>query len=92
MKNKETQLKLWGLSLDENHFISMIWGRLDFVPTASAKWKDTCRHCLLWNNEDGQTTECLQTPCRSEGRSDGRNGYFSIHQMPKDDEPKQITI
>ena len=59
MKNKETQLNLWGLSLDQNHFTSMIWGILDFVPTASDKWKDTCRHCLLWNNEKGQTTECL---------------------------------
>lgn len=45
---KETQLNLWGLSLDENHFTSMIWGRLDFVPTASDKWKDTCRRCLWY--------------------------------------------
>ena len=81
MRNRE--LNLWGISVDENHFTSMLWGELQFFPTKSDKWKDTCRHCLLWNNRDGQTKECLQAaPCRSNSRLDGQNGYFSIHQMP----------
>lgn len=84
MKEKTNkQLEIWGLSPDENHYTSLIWGRLDFFPTASDKWKDTCRHCLLWNNVQGSSTKCFEIPpCRSFTRTDGRNGYFSIHQMP----------
>ena len=40
------QLELFGMSADENHFTSTLWGVLTFFPAPSNKWKDTCRHCL----------------------------------------------
>lgn len=77
MKNKETQLNLWGLSLDENHFTSMIWGRLDFVPTASDKWKDTCRHCLLCTSEEELPMNEELDP-RNEVENWERNNIFDL--------------
>jgi hypothetical protein len=63
---------------DENHFVSKKWGELMFIPTKTNSVKNTCRHCLLRHSED----ECQQAPCASYQREDGREGYFSIHQMP----------
>lgn len=63
---------------NQDTFISVTWGKLDFFPTKSDKWTDNCRHCLLLHSGD----ECLNAPCCSDERDDQRRGYFSIHQMP----------
>ena len=78
-----TQLDIFGMSADENHFTSTLWGVLDFFPAASNRWTDTCRHCLLWDN----ASRCYSEPpgsarCADYERMDGREGYFAIHQMP----------
>ncbi len=65
--------------MDFNFFDSPTWGRLTFYPAKSDKWKDMCRHCLL----DCRPMECMQAHCLADERPDGRNGYYSIHQMPK---------
>ena len=36
-----TQLDIFGMSADENHFTSTLWGVLDFFPAASNRWTDT---------------------------------------------------
>ncbi len=63
---------------DQNTFQSKTFGTLAFFPSKDAKWKNTCRHCLLNNSEE----ECLQAACSAKERKDNREGYFSIHQMP----------
>lgn len=76
------QLSIFGESDTQNHFNSETWGMLEFFPAASSRWSDTCRHCLLWNGADGDKTECYEAHCESSDRDDGREGYFSIHDMP----------
>ena len=76
------QLALMGESDTQMHFTSERWGLLTFFPTKGSKWKDTCRHCLLWDSVLGETPECAQAHCRAEDRHDGRHGYYSIHDMP----------
>ena len=65
--------------MDENTFISTTWGLLTFFPAKSDKWNDTCKHCLLARSE----SECSKAQCHSHERTDDKNGYFAIHQMPK---------
>lgn len=76
------QLALMGESDNQMHFTSERWGLLTFFPSKTDKWKDTCRHCLLWDNELGETLECSAAHCRAESRQDGKNGYYSIHEIP----------
>lgn len=77
------QLTLFGESSNQNHFTSELWGLLTFVPTGSSSWSDNCRHCPLWMHKGEQTPddECLRASCSHEDRADGRDGYFSIHNM-----------
>ena len=70
--------KQLGMSPDEMSFMSEKYGKLDFFETKSDQWKDTCKHCLLYNSE-----ECHRACCMGIHRIDGKNGYFSIHQMPE---------
>ena len=63
----------------ENHFVSSTWGVLDFFPTKGDAYKDTCKHCILLHSE-----ECKDAHCTAQLRADGKQGYFSIHQMPKE--------
>lgn len=79
------QLELFGLTPDENTFQSTLWGLLTFYPSKSDCYKDTCRHCLLCvpKEEQRPDDECLFAHCSDFERADGRNGYFSIHNMPK---------
>ena len=81
----EEQLTLFGESSNQNHFHSELWGLLTFVSTGSDKWSDNCRHCPLWKHKSEQTPydECLHASYSHEDRADGRDGYFSIHNMPK---------
>lgn len=72
-----TELNLFGLSDDENYFMSETWGLLTFYPTKSDSENETCRHCLLRPQCD-----VIDVHCMAWNRQDGRNGYFSIHQMP----------
>lgn len=67
-----------GMSPDEMSFMSEKYGKLDFFETKTLEWKDACKHCLLWNSD-----ECSRADCMSIQRFDGKNGYFSIHQMPE---------
>lgn len=67
----------------ENFFVSKTWGVLEFIPTNSEKLKDTCQKCLL-----RKTKECLFAHCTIDSREDGRTGYFSRHEMPKERETK----
>lgn len=71
--------KQLGMSPDEMSFMSEKYGKLDFFEALSDKWKDTCKHCLL-RYED---PECHAASCFDYQRRDGKNGYFSIHQMPE---------
>lgn len=80
---KARQLDIFGMSADENQFTSPLWGVLTFFPASSNKWTDTCRHCLLWDNE----SRCCSEPpgsarCADYERTDRREGYFAIHQFP----------
>ena len=77
------QLALMGESDTQMHFTSLKWGLLTFYPTKTDKWVDTCKHCLLYDNKTGKGLECLEAPCRSSSRADGKNGFFSICEMPK---------
>lgn len=61
----------------ENFFVSKTWGVLDFIPTKTQEYKDTCRKCLLLASPD-----CGLAHCTNSERADGRNGYFSKHEMP----------
>lgn len=65
--------------MEENIFDSTMWGRLTFFPARSDKWNDTCKHCLLARTPE----ECDRARCSAFDRADGRNGYFSIHEMPE---------
>lgn len=77
------QLEIFGMSEDESRFTSVLWGELTFFPARSNQWKDTCRHCLLWDNAAGRCSEPPGTArCADYERSDKREGYFAIHQMP----------
>lgn len=79
-----TQLSLFGPSADKNTFQSAVWGTLTFFPTKTNKWKDTCRRCLLWTGDrpGKEVSECLNAPCAACERHDGKDGYYSIHDMP----------
>ena len=72
-----------GESDNQMHFTSETWGLLTFYTTKSDKWKDTCRHCLLWDSVLGETLECATAHCRTESRLDGKNGFYSIRNMPQ---------
>lgn len=65
----------------ENFFVSKIWGVLDFFPTKSQQYKETCGRCLLNGLE-----ECKRAHCTPATRADKRQGYFSKHEMPKERE------
>lgn len=73
------QLELFGCTVTEDEFISELWGRLQFYHTKSDSVKETCRKCLLF-----QSIECGIAKCQADERQDHRNGYYSIHQMPKE--------
>lgn len=81
---KATQLNIFGMSADEKYFTSTLWGVLTFFPARSNKWTDTCRHCLLWDNEAGH---CSEPPgsarCADYERNDRKEGYFSIQHIPQ---------
>jgi len=64
---------------NQNTFQSKTFGTLTFFPARDAKWKNTCRHCLLNRSEE----ECMQACCSAQERSDRREGYFSIQQLPE---------
>lgn len=76
--SKTLKIPMDEIKINENTFNSPTWGELTFFPAKSSKWDDTCKHCLLARN----TVECFMTNCRSYERTDFKNGYFSIHQMP----------
>jgi len=77
------QLELFGMSADEMTFASETWGILNFFVASSNKKKDTCLKCLLYDNTHGSCTQPpLRARCADYERTDRRNGYFAIHQMP----------
>lgn len=71
------------MSEDQNTFVSERWGELQFFPSKTNKAKDTCQHCLLNPRDEEPVAECHRAPCCKEERTDQREGYFSIHQMPR---------
>lgn len=52
------QLALIGASDHQMHFTHAHYGVLEFYPTRTNEWKETCRRCLLWNSP-----ECKDAPC-----------------------------
>ena len=60
----------------ENFFASDRWGYLTFVESIGKK---DCLYCLLRYEDD----ECNRARCCNEQRTDGKNGFFTIRQMPK---------
>lgn len=84
------QLSLFGTTPDQSQYQSAEWGTLTFYPTGSKKWKDNCRHCLLWVHKKDQkpTDECCTAPCSKEDRADGQDGYFGIQNMPTERRPQ----
>lgn len=87
------QLSLFGQAQNQSEFMSSLWGRLTFYPTKGNGWKDTCKHCLLWVRKEEQNPqdECLSAPCSCDERQDGRNGFYSIRNMPENITQKQDT-
>lgn len=74
------------LEIDQDRFWSETWGWLVFTPAVSGKWKHTCLRCLLWNNTEGQTEECIAAPpCKASERKDGKNGYFTKKEKCESD-------
>lgn len=72
-----------GLSTDQNTFLSEKWGKVTFVPASDGSVKNTCRHCILWDNK-WRTCSDKTAPCCAWERDDMKNGYFTIHEMPKE--------
>lgn len=67
--------------IDEDTVRSSDWGITHFVPSPKGKKNDwICRHCLFYRSQSLE--ECEQIPCRSDERTDGQNGYFTIRQVP----------
>lgn len=60
----------------ENFFASDRWGYLTFV---ESRGKKDCLYCLLRYEDE----ECNRARCCKEQRTDGKNGFFTIRQMPK---------
>lgn len=78
------QLSLFGASESGNYYESETWGLLTFFPTRNNDPDKNCRHCLLRCeiSDKEHWQECVNAPCCADQRKDGRNGYFSIHDMP----------
>lgn len=74
------QTSLFVDEVEQNYLVSDDWGKVYFHEAKTNKWKDTCRHCLLWNG--GQQHECDIAPCTPDERRDHKEGYFSIQQFP----------
>lgn len=71
------QLSLFGASSTQQHFQSTVWGLLDFF--SASKESTKCKHCILCRIDE----ECSTAPCDHEERSDGKSGYYSIHETPE---------
>ena len=88
---KNTQLELFGSAPDQSEFISQTWGILQFYPVKEKSYQKRCSKCLLLHtfDEDEEISECDMAPCEAEQRSDGKIGYFSIHEMPDYDQSQK---
>ncbi len=73
-----SQLSLFGVSDSQDTFMSVTWGLTTFFPTKDDKWAHNCKLCILNRSE-----ECNEAPCAADERTDGKRGYFSIHNIPK---------
>lgn len=65
--------------MSQDTFESKRWGTLHFFEVKEINYNACCKRCLL----NGSGDECRSAPCVPWCREDGKNGYFSIHQMPK---------
>lgn len=72
-------------AVDQSFFLSKHWGLVDFFAVnGEHNYKQCCQKCLLqssWDSVD-LCNDCAQAPCRAEERTDGLNGYYSIHNKP----------
>ena len=64
----------------QQQYESEMFGVADFFPVTGKAVNTKCRHCILARTEK----DCLAAPCTPIERKDGRDGYYSIHQMPKE--------
>lgn len=58
----------------QNQYRSKKWGLLNFIPAKG----DVCKKCLLYN----ELNECVNAPCTTAEREDGKTGYYSVHNLP----------
>jgi hypothetical protein len=52
---------------------------VQFYPVKGEAKKNHCAHCLLFRYPGAN---CIDPPCCAWQRKDGRNGVFSIREMP----------
>jgi len=60
-------------------FMSPTWGKTVFIESPK-DWSPlkTCAHCIL----TGNVKECRKARCSPEFRSDGKDGYYTVQDMP----------
>ena len=46
-----------------------------------------CRHCVLWKSAD-----CDRVACTPEFREDGRDGYYTVQDLPERGTPKNVGL
>lgn len=65
---------------NQQQYHSDMWGDVEFIPVSGKAVQTKCKHCILRQTD----IDCLSAPCTSQERDDGLDGYFSIHQMPNE--------
>jgi hypothetical protein len=65
---------------NQQHYHSELWGDVEFFPVSGKSVATKCKHCILQRTD----IDCLSAPCTSLEREDGLDGYYSIHQMPNE--------
>ena len=65
---------------DSDIFVSPTWGRTVFKESPK-DWSPikTCRHCILRDT----IQDCSKVACSPEFRADGKDGYFTVQNMPE---------
>ena len=70
--------------MKQDTFTSDLWGEVQFFPVSGKAVNTKCKHCILLRTEQ----DCLDAPCTPHEREDGQDGYYSVHQMPKENKDK----
>lgn len=65
---------------NQDVYVSETWGATVFVESPK-DWSPikTCRHCILRDT----IQDCSKAACTPEFRADGKDGYFTVQDMPE---------